>query len=78
MLVALIGAMGGAEQSGVQSDDISAEAAEAPAEMLRQGAFPFFGSSSSGIIVGTAASGASGLIALPLCLAILGILLAGV
>lgn len=74
LLVALISAVGGLSSRGVKAMVI--EAAEAPAEMLRQGAFPFLAPAVSvGIIVGTAAS-ASGLIALPLCLAVLGILLA--
>ncbi|MBK7895242.1 MAG: hypothetical protein IPJ90_10270 [Anaerolineaceae bacterium] len=75
LLVALIGAGGGLSSRGFKA--MVVEAAEAPAEMLRQGAFPFLAPAVSvGIIVGTAASGASGLIALPLCMAILGILLA--
>jgi hypothetical protein len=75
LLVAVIGAFGGLSSRGVKA--MLVEAAEAPAEMLRQGAFPFLAPAIMvGIIVGTAASGATGLIALPICLAILGILLA--
>ncbi|MCA9953559.1 MAG: hypothetical protein KC434_02490 [Anaerolineales bacterium] len=75
MLVAFIGAMGGLTSRGVKAMLI--EAGEAPAEMLRQGAFPFLAPAVIvGIIVGTAASGEGGLIALPICLAILGIFLA--
>ena len=75
LLVALISAAGGLSSRGVKA--MFVEATEAPAEMLRQGAFPFLAPAVIvGIIVGTAASGASGLIALPICLAILGILLA--
>ena len=75
LLVAMIGAAGGLSSRGVKA--MFVEAAEAPAEMLRQGAFPFLAPAVIvGIIVGTAASGASGVIALPLCLAALGILLA--
>lgn len=74
LLVALIGAGGGLTSRGVRA--MVVEALEAPAEMLQQGAFPFLAPAVIvGIIVGTAASGAGGLIALPLCLAILGILL---
>lgn len=75
LLVAMIGAMGGLSSRGMKA--MLVEAAEAPAEMLRQGAFPFLAPAVLvGIIVGTAASGASGLIALPICLAMLGIVLA--
>lgn len=75
LLVALIGAMGGLTSRGVKA--MLVEAAEAPTEMLRQGAFPFLAPAVIvGIIVGTAASGVSGLIALPICLALLGIFLA--
>lgn len=75
LLVALIGAGGGLTSRGPKA--MVVEAVEAPAEMLQQGAFPFLAPAVIvGIIVGTAASGASGLIALPLCLAVLGILLA--
>jgi uncharacterized membrane protein YoaK (UPF0700 family) len=75
LLVALIGAFGGLSSRGFRA--MLVEAMEAPAEMLRQGAFPFLAPAVLvGIIVGTAASGVSGLIALPICLAILGILLA--
>lgn len=75
LLVAFIGAMGGLTSRGVKA--MLVEAAEAPAEMLRQGAFPFLAPAVIvGIIVGTAASGGGGLIALPICLAILGIFLA--
>lgn len=75
LLVGLIGAAGGLSSRGVKAMLI--EAAEAPAEMLKQGAFTFLTPAVIvGIIVGTAASGAGGLIALPICLAILGILLA--
>ncbi len=75
LLVGLIGAGGGLSSRGVKA--MLVEAAEAPMEMLRQGAFPFLAPAVIvGIIVGTAASGAGGLIALPICLAMLGILLA--
>ncbi|MCA9919130.1 MAG: hypothetical protein KC445_14315 [Anaerolineales bacterium] len=75
LLVASISAVGGLSSRGFKAMVI--EAAEAPAEMLHQGAFTFLAPAVGlGIIVGTAASGASGLIALPLCLAILGALLA--
>ncbi|WP_420642905.1 hypothetical protein [Candidatus Leptofilum sp.] len=75
LLMALIGAGGGLTSRGVKA--MLVEAVEAPAEMLQQGAFPFLAPAVIvGVIVGTAASGASGLIALPLCLAVLGILLA--
>ncbi len=75
LLVALIGAVGGLSSRGFKA--MLMEAAEAPTEMLRQGAFPFLAPAVIvGIIVGTAASGAGGLIALPICLAVLGILLA--
>ena len=75
LLMALIGAGGGLSSRGFRA--MMVEAAEAPTEMLRQGAFPFLAPAVIvGIIVGTAASGLSGLIALPLCLAVLGILLA--
>ncbi len=75
LLVAAIGAVGGLSSRGVKA--MFVEAAEAPAEMLRQGAFPFLAPAVIvGIIVGTAAAGAGGLIALPICLAALGILLA--
>ncbi len=75
LLVAMIGAGGGLTSRGPKA--MIVEAVEAPAEMLQQGAFPFLAPAVIvGIIVGTAASGASGLIALPLCLAVLGILLA--
>ncbi len=74
LLVAMLGGVGGWSSRGVKA--MFVEAAEAPTEMLRQGAFPFLAPAVIvGIIVGTAASGAGGLIALPLCLAILGILL---
>lgn len=75
LLVALIGGMGGLTSRGLKA--MFLEAAEAPTEMLQHGAFPFLAPAVSvGIIVGTAASGVSGLIALPLCMAVLGILLA--
>lgn len=75
LLVGMIGAGGGLSSRGVKAMLI--EAAEAPTEMLRQGAFTFLAPAIIvGIIVGTAASGAGGLIALPICLAILGILMA--
>lgn len=75
LLMAVIGGVGGLTSRGFKA--MLVEAAEAPAEMLHQGAFPFLAPAVSvGIIVGTAASGPGGLIALPLCLAILGILLA--
>ncbi len=74
LLMSSIGAMGGLSSRGVKA--MLVEAAEAPAEMMRQGAFPFLAPAVIvGIIVGTAASGAGGLIALPICLAILGLLL---
>jgi hypothetical protein len=75
LLVGLIGAGGGLSSRGVKA--MLVEAAEAPTEMLRQGAFPFLAPAVIvGIIVGTAASGVGGLIALPICLAMLGIVLA--
>lgn len=75
LLMALIGAGGGLTSRGFKA--MAVEAVEAPAEMLQQGAFPFLAPAVLvGIIVGTAAAGAGGLIALPLCMAILGILLA--
>ncbi|WP_420631557.1 hypothetical protein [Candidatus Leptofilum sp.] len=75
LLMGLIGAGGGLTSRGVKA--MVVEAIEAPAEMLQQGAFPFLAPAIIvGIIVGTAAAGAGGLIALPLCLAVLGILLA--
>lgn len=75
LLVGLIGAAGGLSSRGIKA--MLVEAGEAPTEMLRQGAFTFLAPAVIvGIIVGTAASGAGGLIALPICLAILGILLA--
>lgn len=74
LLMGLIGAVGGLSSRGVKA--MLVEAAEAPTEMLHQGAFPFLAPAVIvGIIVGTAASGAGGLIALPICLAMLGILL---
>jgi hypothetical protein len=74
LLMSFIGAMGGLTSRGVKA--MLVEAAEAPTEMLRQGAFPFLAPAVIvGIIVGTAASGAGGLIALPICLAMLGLLL---
>jgi hypothetical protein len=74
LLVSTIGATGGLSSRGVKA--MLVEAAEAPTEMLRQGAFTFLAPAVIvGIIVGTAASGVGGLIALPICLAILGILL---
>ncbi len=75
LLMAAIGAVGGLSSRGVKA--MLVEATEAPTEMLHQGAFPFLAPAVIvGIIVGTAASGAGGLIALPICLAILGIFLA--
>jgi hypothetical protein len=74
LLVGVIGAAGGLSSRGFKA--MLVEAAEAPMEMLHQGAFPFLAPAVIvGIIVGTAAAGASGLIALPICLAFLGMLL---
>ncbi|MCB9008640.1 MAG: hypothetical protein H6656_14940 [Ardenticatenaceae bacterium] len=75
LLVGLIGGVGGLSSRGVKA--MLEEAVEAPTEMLHQGAFTFLAPAVIvGIIVGTAASGPGGLIALPLCLATLGTLLA--
>ena len=75
LLVALIGGVGGLSSRGIKA--MLVEALEAPTEMLHQGAFTFLAPAVIvGIIVGTAASGVSGLIALPLCLAVLGALMA--
>lgn len=75
LLMGLIGAVGGLSSRGFKA--MLVEGVEAPAEMLRHGAFPFLAPAVIvGIIVGTAAAGTSGLIALPLCLAALGIFLA--
>ena len=77
LLMALIGAGGGLTTRGVKA--MAVEAVEAPAEMLQQGAFPFLTPAVIvGIIVGTAASGDSGLIALPLCMAVLGVFNGGI
>ena len=75
LLVALIGAYGGLFSRGPKA--MIVEAAEAPAEMLRQGAVPFLVPAMMvGMMVGTAASGAGGLIVLPVSLAIVGLMLA--
>ncbi|MCP4419096.1 MAG: hypothetical protein GY805_20970 [Chloroflexi bacterium] len=74
LLVGFIGAAGGLSSRGFKA--MLLEAAEAPMEMLHQGAFTFLAPSVTvGIIVGTAAAGTSGLIALPICFAFLGMLL---
>jgi hypothetical protein len=75
LLVALIGAYGGLLSRGLKA--MVVEAAEAPAEMLRQGAVPFLVPAMMvGMMVGTAASGVGGLIVLPVSLAIVGLMLA--
>jgi len=74
LLVAAIGAYGGLTSRGLKAMLI--EASEAPTEMLLQGAVPFLAPAVMvGLIVGTAASGAGGIIALPICLGSIGMLL---
>jgi hypothetical protein len=72
LLVALIGAFGGLTSRGVIA--MFVEAAEAPTEMLMQGAVPFLVPAMMvGLIVGAAAAGPGGLIAMPTSLAIFGL-----
>lgn len=74
-IVALIGAYGGLFSRGLKA--MIVEAAEAPAEMLMQGAVPFLVPAMMvGMMVGTAASGAGSLIVLPVGLAVVGLMLA--
>lgn len=74
-IVALIGAYGGLFSRGLVA--MVVEAAEAPTEMLLQGAVPFLVPAMMvGMMVGTAASGAGGLIVLPTSLAMIGLVLA--
>ncbi|HEX6385742.1 MAG TPA: hypothetical protein VF177_13815 [Anaerolineae bacterium] len=74
LLVALIGAYGGLTGRGWLA--MVVEALEAPSEMLMQGAVPFLAPAMMvGVIVGTAAAGVGGLIALRATLALVGILL---
>ncbi len=73
MLMAAIGFYGGSSR-GFKA--IFVEAVEAPADMIQQGAVPFLAPSVIvGIIVGTAASGGSGMLALTVTLAVIGLLL---
>lgn len=70
--VASIAAVGGLTSRGVMA--MIVEALEAPSEMLEQGAVPFLVPAIiAGGIIGTAASGVGGLIALPVSLAIIGL-----
>jgi hypothetical protein len=74
-IVALIGAYGGLFGRGLKA--MVVEAAEAPAEMLRQGAVPFLVPAMMvGMMVGTAASGVGSVILLPVSLAVIGLMLA--
>lgn len=74
LLVAAIGAYGGLTSRGVSA--MLMEAAEAPTEMVRQGAVPFLAPAMVvGMIVGTAVFGSGILLALPVSLAVLGLLL---
>ncbi len=74
LLVASIGAYGGLTSRGVKA--MLVEAAEAPAEMIQQGAVPFLAPAVVvGIIVGAAAAGTDGVLALTISLALLGMML---
>lgn len=74
LLVASIGAYGGLTSRGVRA--MLVEAAEAPAEMIQQGAVPFLAPAIVvGIIVGAAASGTEGVLALTISLALIGMML---
>ena len=73
MLMGAIGFYGGSSR-GIKA--MFVEAAEAPADMIQQGAVPFLAPSVIvGIIVGTAATGESGVLALIVSLALIGLLL---
>lgn len=72
LFVAAIGAVGGLTSRGLKA--MVVEALEAPTEMLEQGAVPFLMPAVIiGLVVGTAAAEASGLVALSVCLAIVGV-----
>ena len=73
MLMGAIGFYGGSSR-GIKA--MFVEAAEAPADMIQQGAVPFLAPSVIvGIIVGTAATGGGGMLALIISLAMIGLLL---
>lgn len=74
LLVASIGAYGGLTSRGFKA--MLTEAAEAPAEMIQQGAVPFLAPAMLiGLIVGAAAAGIDGILALIISLALIGIML---
>ncbi|MCP4359980.1 MAG: hypothetical protein GY796_18390 [Chloroflexi bacterium] len=74
LLVAAIGLLGGLTSRGLKAGII--EALEAPAEMIQQGAAPFLAPAMLvGIIVGAAAVGEGGVIALTITLAGMGLFL---
>ncbi len=74
LLVASIGAFGGLTSRGVKA--MLVEAAEAPAEMIQQGAVPFLAPAIVvGVIVGAAAAGIDGALALTVTLALIGMML---
>lgn len=74
LVVAAIGFLGGLSSRGLRA--ALQEAAEAPEEMIQQGAVPFLAPAIlMGIIVGSAASGEGGLVALAVMLALVGMLL---
>ena len=74
LLVASIGAYGGLTSRGVKA--MLVEAAEAPAEMIQQGAVPFLAPAIVvGVIVGAASAGTDGVLALTISLALIGMML---
>lgn len=74
LLVAGIGFLGGLTSRGLKAGMV--EAAEAPSEMIQQGAVAFLAPAVLiGIIVGAAASGAEGLIALSVTIAMIGMMM---
>jgi hypothetical protein len=74
LLVAGIGFLGGLTSRGLKAGII--EAAEAPSEMIQQGAVAFLAPAGLiGIIVGAAAAGPEGLIALTVVIAMIGLMM---